>query len=89
VNVAVCAVLWGYGEGQLLGMVNEAVWAVSFGYGEGQLLGTGECVGMGNIERLWRGTFGGQWLMWRYGLYLGALDREILWALVNVAVWAV
>jgi hypothetical protein len=70
-------------------LVNEAVWAVSFGYGEGQLLGTGECVGMGYIERLWRGKFSGQWLMWRYGLYLGALEREIWWALVNVAVWAV
>jgi len=44
-----------------LALVNVAVWAVSSGYGEGKLVGTGECGGMGCIERLWRGTVGGHW----------------------------
>ena len=42
-------------------LVNVAVWVVSSGYGEGQLVGKGECGGMGCIERLWRGAFGGYW----------------------------
>ena len=50
---------------------------------------TGKCGGMGCIERLFRGTFGGHWLMWRYGLYREAMERDRWWALVNVAVWAV
>jgi hypothetical protein len=46
-------------------LVNVALWAVSSGYGEGQLVGTGECGGVGFLERLWRGTFDGHWCMWR------------------------
>ena len=70
-------------------LVNVAVWAVSIGYGEGQLVGTGECGAMGCIERLWRGTVGGYWRMWRYGLYRAAMERDSWWAMVNVAVCVV
>jgi hypothetical protein len=34
-------------------LVNVAVLAVSSGYVEGNLEGTGECGGMGNIDRVW------------------------------------
>jgi len=52
------------GRASLWGLVNVAVWAVSCSYGEGHLLSTGECGGMGCIERLWRGTVGGHWRIW-------------------------
>ena len=39
--------------------MNVALLAVSSVYVEGHLLGTGECGGMGCIERLYRGTVGG------------------------------
>jgi len=42
-------------------LVNVALRAESSGYGERQMVGTGECGGMGCIERLWRGTVGGHW----------------------------
>ena len=52
-NVAVWTLSGGYCEGHLLAHVNVAVWAVTSGYVEGKLVGTGECGGMGCIERLW------------------------------------
>ena len=52
-------------------------------------MGTGECGGMGCIEWIIRGTVGGHWLMWRYGLYRVAMYRDSWWAQVNVDVWAV
>jgi len=42
-------------------LVNVALWDVSSCYVDGQLVGTGKCGGMSCNERLWKGTFIGDW----------------------------
>jgi len=41
--------------------VNVALLALTSFYLEGHLVGTGNCSGMGCIDRLWNLTFGGTW----------------------------
>jgi hypothetical protein len=55
--------MWRYGQYRAAmvrdswwALVNMLVWVETSGYGKGQLVDTGECGGMGCIERLWRET---------------------------------